>query len=96
MKIFIQELYEGLDAIDFNMKLLGPSVTSLYNNVTYTLYNYTTMQVCHDLMWEKNFLIQFSLELTFALTQFQNFNLFVTSCVKFSMDISKHKNFNLN
>ena len=44
----------------------------------------------------KKLLTQFSLRLTFALIQFQTFNLFVVSCVKFSMGISKHKNFNLN
>lgn len=43
----MQELVWGLDAIDFNMKLLGPNVIPLYKNATY--------KVCHDFMWEKTF-----------------------------------------
>ena len=39
----------------------------------------------------KKLLTQFSLRLTFALIQFQTFNLFVVSCVKFSIDLKAQK-----
>ena len=60
MKVLTQRLVLNLDAIDSNLKFLGPNMTMtpLYNNATY--------RVCHDFMHEK-ILIQFSLRLTFAL-----------------------------
>lgn len=47
MKALTQMLALSLDAIDFNLKFLGPNVTPLYHNATY--------KVCRDFMQEKNF-----------------------------------------
>lgn len=56
--MFIQELVSGLDAIDYNLKVLSPKVTPLYNNAAYTM--------CPEFMLEE-LVIQCSLMLNFAL-----------------------------